>query len=647
MPSVDCVCPSCGERLAAPPAAKRVRCTSCGRRVRPRRVRDGSKAKGKGTLVLGTPADLDEGPAPADEPPAGGSVTIVMRDPDADDEQPVRSARLPPKPVGPPPEPPKPAEPSPERPKGPARRSAARPITDLADDDRTSSQTDVPNAGAPATRARGRGTGGRDSRLTSSRWTLAGRLTRESILEVTGRTTVFEIARMSTHILAATQSRVPPRFNLQLALSSVAGAILVLLVTAALAIGSWRFIPIALIFITLTALLAVGSLRAIPRLATRFGSRVLPGPAAAWVSAGLATIGIASGALTWATTEVTMRVGRAVIPVVAQYVPLPFIEPAATAAAEVTPPVPVKHPWKTHVWVPPGRLFMPPEFAVVDGKFDLILFGHGNPEVVREAVAAARVNALVHVTNLGTGSLLYQTHFSNPGAFDALVKEIEAKCSEKVGDAVKVRHIALASWSAGYGMTLAILNHKPLFDRVDAVLVLDGIHAGYNPDGSGAVDANGIAPFVRFAAEAAAGRKLMVITHSAITTHGYASSTETANAILAANRVERTEVDASTSPPPVKLAAALAAFPIDGRRWLKAKTAAHAGELHVYGYGGIGPEDHIAHLAQMSVTILPPLVKRWQSPSSVTPAASAAPSAPPASSASASSSVAAPAPTTK
>jgi hypothetical protein len=614
MASVECVCPSCGERLDAGTtgkAAKRVRCESCGKRVRPRRVRDAAKPKGKSTVVLGTPRDVSTLP---DEPDEAGSAAPKTTPPSDDsgyiDEAIIRSARLPPVPSGPP------SVPS----TGPARRSSAKPITEGID--RGSSKP--PRRQTPEHPSGG-----------SSRWTLH-RLTRESILDVTGRTTVFELARMSTTILAATQSRVPPRFGVKLALSSAFGAALVLIVTAALAIGNWRWVPIGLIFVALTGLLAVGALRALPRVARRFGAWVLPGPAAAWLSAGLAIIGASSAGLTWATTEVTMRVGRAVVPVVAQYVPLPFIEPAATAMAETSPPVPVKQPWASHVWVHPGRLFMPPGFAIRDGKFDLILFSHGNPDVVREAVIASGVNALVHVTNLGTGSILYQTHFSNPQAFDALLREIEVKCSEKVGSPVKVGRVALASWSAGYGSTLSILNHKSLFDRIDAVLVLDGIHTGYMP-ATHDVDPNGVAPFIKFAAEAIAGRKLMIITHSAIVPPGYASTTETANAILAANKIERKDVDASTSPPPVKLEAALAAFPINGRRWLKARNAAHAGNLHVYAYTGVTAEDHIAHLAQMSVTILPPLVERWRTtviaPASAAPPGSAAPSAAPSASA--------------
>ncbi len=40
----------------------------------------------------------------------------------------------------------------------------------------------------------------------------------------------------------------------------------------------------------------------------------------------------------------------------------------------------------------------------------------------------------------------------------------------------------------------------------------------------------------------------------------------------------------------------------------------HRGAFHVLGCSGEGKGDHIAHLAQMSVTVLPHLATRWAEP---------------------------------
>ncbi len=118
---------------------------------------------------------------------------------------------------------------------------------------------------------------------------------------------------------------------------------------------------------------------------------------------------------------------------------------------------------------------------------------------------------------------------------------------------------------------------------------------------------------MNFARRAVAGEKLMVITHSTIETEDYASTTQTANALLAALGIERHAVtNPASSPPPVKLRAAVFAFPTGERRWLSVTSEVRQGGLTVLGCTGNGKGDHIAHLAQMSETVLPPLVARWR-----------------------------------
>jgi len=81
--------------------------------------------------------------------------------------------------------------------------------------------------------------------------------------------------------------------------------------------------------------------------------------------------------------------------------------------------------------------------------------------------------------------------------------------------------------SAGYGAILHIIDRAKDAARVDAVLLADGMHVGFEPVGFRKVSAISMAPFTLFADEAIAGKKLFAITHSTIQTP-YASTTETA-----------------------------------------------------------------------------------------------------------------------
>jgi hypothetical protein len=53
-------------------------------------------------------------------------------------------------------------------------------------------------------------------------------------------------------------------------------------------------------------------------------------------------------------------------------------------------------------------------------------------------------------------------------------------------------------------------------------------------------------------------------------------------------------------------------FPSGERNWLSVVSRAEESTFHLYGCTGTQKGDHIAHLAQMSVTVIPPLKQRWQ-----------------------------------
>ena len=95
------------------------------------------------------------------------------------------------------------------------------------------------------------------------------------------------------------------------------------------------------------------------------------------------------------------------------------------------------------------------------------------------------------------------------------------------------------AWSAGYGAVLRILEQPALANKVNAVILLDGIHVGYQPDSNQLLLIR-LAPFERFAKRAASGETLFTITHSNIVPMGnYAGTRQTTDALLRALNLER------------------------------------------------------------------------------------------------------------
>src|SRR5258705_13683194 len=85
------------------------------------------------------------------------------------------------------------------------------------------------------------------------------------------------------------------------------------------------------------------------------------------------------------------------------------------------------------------------------------------------------------------------------------------------------------------------------FARVDAVLLLDGMHTSYVPDGTvlaagGALDTVNLIAFADFARAAMRGEKRFVVTHSEIFPGTFASPTETGDWLLPAPGLHATPV---------------------------------------------------------------------------------------------------------
>jgi hypothetical protein len=175
-----------------------------------------------------------------------------------------------------------------------------------------------------------------------------------------------------------------------------------------------------------------------------------------------------------------------------------------------------------------GTLFLPEQLKR-EGKVPLFLHFHGGTWLPEVAAARHGGTAVVSI-QLGSGSGVYARAFADPKTFGQLLREAEGKAG------VRFEPVGLTAWSAGYGAVREILKVPEYYQRVRFVLLIDGLHAGYvggqpGPRESQLVAAD-LEPFVRFARDAAAGKKQLIVTHSEIFPGTYASTTETADYLL-------------------------------------------------------------------------------------------------------------------
>jgi hypothetical protein len=256
-----------------------------------------------------------------------------------------------------------------------------------------------------------------------------------------------------------------------------------------------------------------------------------------------------------------------------------------------------------------GLLTIPPSFASADGTYDLVIHFHGNTNLVEESYKVSAINAVVLILNLGDGSGAYEDRFANPTQLAAMLERTRSTLEKRGLRGARLRRLALTAWSAGYGAVLRILEQPALAEKVDAVVLLDGIHCGYAPS-SRVLIKERLAPFERFAELSAGGKKLFSITHSDIIPSGdYAGTHETTDALLQGVGAKR--LPGGEKLPLPTLTSMVGVLPKKSLLPLKPLTEAHLRGLHVRGYAGDQAEQHIMHLVQMSVIALPDLTQHW------------------------------------
>jgi|GEM_PF-990081 len=218
-------------------------------------------------------------------------------------------------------------------------------------------------------------------------------------------------------------------------------------------------------------------------------------------------------------------------------------------------------------------------------RYDLILHFHGAHPYVRELVEKANINAVVTVFNSGNGAEKYAQAFGAGGTLSSLLRQIDMATTPLCPGA-KLGRVALMAWSAGYGAAEKLVTRDEDRERVDAILLADGLHAGFTDRWKRTFAPNALQAFRDFGALAKDGKKLFAITHSSIMTDGYGSTTECSRLLLKALDI-----------------------PCDDQL-----ISGKAGNFSIEGFTGDDKAAHIVQFRKMDTTLLSKLRARWSAP---------------------------------
>lgn len=194
-----------------------------------------------------------------------------------------------------------------------------------------------------------------------------------------------------------------------------------------------------------------------------------------------------------------------------------------------------------------GRAWIPkagghdPDFG-----YDVLIHFHGH-KPARKLVQAFS-DRLVYVgIDLGTLTGDYSKPLSKDETFLDLQRSLRLALQKHSGkEKAHIRTLTLSGWSAGVGAIPTLL--KRFSADIDALVLLDGLHAGWKLDKptdgtASSVEVHYLTPVVTFAKLALTGKKRLVLTHSEVPTEGYAPTRVTADRLLQALDLRRQPID--------------------------------------------------------------------------------------------------------
>ncbi len=243
-----------------------------------------------------------------------------------------------------------------------------------------------------------------------------------------------------------------------------------------------------------------------------------------------------------------------------------------------------------------GQMLAPQRGGLTKGGgFDLIVHFHGHYPIRKEFVKTAEGTVMVAI-DLGVGSGAYYQAFAAPAAFEKLLDSVVDEMKRRSGrEKVYIRKLALSSWSAGYGAVAQILN-QPAGKKVDALILLDSVHAGYANAAKKTLKTEQLTPFLAFARKASRGKGFMFQSHSSIIPPGYASTQEVSHYLVG------------------ELGGKMKSSKRDDVLGMKMFERFDRGNYHVRGYRGDDKPDHCAHLGLMKDVMRVHINRRWHSP---------------------------------
>ncbi len=229
-----------------------------------------------------------------------------------------------------------------------------------------------------------------------------------------------------------------------------------------------------------------------------------------------------------------------------------------------------------------------PESDLKNSEFDLLIHFFSPNYIVEYAAEKYNGSIIAACVNLGSGSKVYYNAFSDSAHFYDLISSIIKKADLKLGHKVKIKRIIISGFSAGYGAVKKLLSYNSIYDKINCVLLLDGMHASYIPERKvlyegGHIDTSAYSVFIKLAKGACMknSTKKFLFTHSEIFPGTFVSTTESADFLCSLLSL--------------KIKPVLKWGPLG----MQQLSVVHKNHFEILGFAGNTAPDHIDHIESL------------------------------------------------
>lgn len=225
-------------------------------------------------------------------------------------------------------------------------------------------------------------------------------------------------------------------------------------------------------------------------------------------------------------------------------------------------------------------VYFPSDYRPSRKGFDVLVHFHTSPWLIEQEFAKAGRKAVIVTINFPGLSGVYSGPFQKDTTLFRYIlnQTISITTAKFHHTKPHIRHLAISSFSAGYGAVGVLLKQPEYYNEINEVLLVDSLHASIKDTTSREVVTKNLDAFVPLVKDAVKRKKTFVSTHSSILPATYAGTPET-NAYL---------ISVAGGKPTL--------FSVDTASIGKLYLKFDKGNFHVRGYTG---DNGAAHLAQV------------------------------------------------